>query len=122
VVQGIEPESQIVVGILGTRQYSGVVVRNDVVAGTSLSPEHTSLMCQLSTALVEGARPSRIISGMNSHAVATTPRALTRVIVSEYGCAGERGRSVCADAQAMIAVAHPVFRDGLSAGAELLGR
>jgi acyl-CoA hydrolase len=111
-----------VVGTLVARQNWGVVGRNDVVADRILSPEHASLICQLCTALVEGARPSRIIGPMNSHAVTTPPRALTGVIVGEYGCVGERRRSGCADAQAMIGAARPDFRDGLSACVELLGR
>jgi acyl-CoA hydrolase len=75
-----------------------------------------------SAALVEGVRPSRIIAAMNPHAVVTTPRHLTGVIVSEYGSADERGRNVCERAQTMISVAHPDFRDELFACAELLGR
>ena len=94
----------------------------DFVEGTNLSRDHTSLNCLQSTALVRGARKSRIIGGMDSHAVVTTPRHLAGVIVTEYGCADFRALSVRERAHAMVAVAHPDFRDELSVCAELLGR
>ena len=94
----------------------------DFVEGTSLRHEHTSLICLQSSALVKGVRKSRIIGAMDPHAVVTTPRHLTGVIVTEYGCADLRGLSVRERAQAMIAIAHPDFRDELSACAESLGR
>jgi acyl-CoA hydrolase len=118
----IDLQGQIVADTLGERQYSGVGGHMDFVEGTSLSREHTSLICLQSSALVKGVRKSRIIGGMDPHAVVTTPRHLTGVIVTEYGCADLRGLSVRERAQAMIAIAHPDFRDDLSACAESLGR
>jgi acyl-CoA hydrolase len=59
---------------------------------------------------------------MDPYAVVTTPRHLAGVIMTESGCADLRGLSVRERAHAMIAVAHPDFRDELSACAESLGR
>jgi acyl-CoA hydrolase len=118
----VDLQGQIVADTLGVRQYSGVGGHMDFVEGTSLSREHTSLICLQSSALVKGVRKSRIIGAMDPHAVVTTPRHLTGVIVTEYGCADLRGLSVRERAQAMIAIAHPDFRDELSACAESLGR
>ena len=94
----------------------------DFVEGASLSLEHTSLICLQSTAVVNGVRKSRIIGEMTPHSVVTTPRHLTGVIVTEFGCADLRGLNVQERAQALIAIAHPDFRDELRASAALLGR
>ena len=118
----VDLQGQIVADALGARQYSGVGGHMDFVEGTSLSREHTSLICLQSSAVVKGALKSRIIGAMDPRAVVTTPRHLTGVIVTEYGCADLRGLSVRERAQAMIAIAHPDFRDELSTCAELLGR
>ncbi len=118
----VDLQGQIIADALGTRQYSGVGGHMDFVEGTSLSLEHTSLICLESTALVKGVRKSRIIGAMQSHSVVTTPRHLTGVRVTEFGCADLRGLSVRERAQAMVGIAHPDFRDELSACAESLGR
>jgi acyl-CoA hydrolase len=44
------------------------------------------------------------------------------VIVTEYGSADLRGRTVRERAAALTGIAHPQFRDELTAAAELLGR
>ncbi len=107
---------------MGARQYTGVGGHMDFVEGTSLSLEHTSLICLQSTALVNGERKSRIIGDMTPRSVVTTPRHLAGVIVTEYGAADLRGLTVKERAQALIAVAHPDYRDELSVAAESLGR
>ena len=94
----------------------------DFVEGTSLWHEHTSLICLQSSALVKGVRKSRIIGAMDPHAVVTTPRHRTGVIVTEYGCADPGELSARERAHAMIGIARPDFRDELSACAESLGR
>ncbi len=113
---------QMIADTLGARQYSGVGGHMDFVEGTSLSLEHTSLICLQSTAMVGGVRKSRIIGAMDPHTVVTTPRHLAGVIVTEYGAADLRGLSVRERAHALVGVAHPDFRDELSARAESLGR
>ena len=118
----VDLQGQIVADALGARQYSGVGGHMDFVEGTSLSLEHTSLICLESTALVNGVRQSRIIGGMNPQSVVTTPRHLTGVIVTEYGSADLRGLSVRERAHALVGIAHPDFRDELTACAESLGR
>jgi acyl-CoA hydrolase len=47
---------------------------------------------------------------------------LAGVIVTEYGSADLRGLTVKERAAALTGIAHPQFRDELSAAAELLGR
>jgi len=94
----------------------------DFTEGTSLSLEHVSLICLQSTATVDGVLKSRIIGDMTPHSTVTSPRHLAGVIVTEYGSADLRGLTVKERAAALTGIAHPQFRDELSAAAELLGR
>jgi acyl CoA:acetate/3-ketoacid CoA transferase beta subunit len=118
----VDLQGQIVADTIGARQFSGVGGHMDFVEGTSLSLEHTSLICLQSTAVVDGVPKSRIIGDMSSHSVVTTPRHLAGVIVTEHGFADLRGLSVKERARAMVAIAHPQFRDELADAAEQLGR
>ena len=118
----VDLQGQIIADTIGARQFSGVGGHQDFVEGTSLSLEHTSLICLQSTALVNGELKSRIIGGMTPYSAVTSPRQLAGVIVTEYGAADLRGLTVAERAHALGAIAHPQFRDELSACAESLGR
>jgi len=59
---------------------------------------------------------------MTAHSTVTSPRQLAGVIITEYGSADLRERTVRERAAALTAIAHPQFRDELTAAAELLGR
>jgi acyl-CoA hydrolase len=50
----------------------------------------------------------------------TTPRAFVDYVVTEYGIATMRGKNLRERAQALIAVAHPDFRDQLQEEAKRL--
>lgn len=71
--------------------------------------------------MVNGQPKSRIITNMTPHSVVTTPRQLTGVVVTEYGVADLRGLTVKERAHALIAIAHPQFRDEIFVAAESLG-
>ena len=118
----VDLHGQIVADTIGARQYSGVGGHMDFVEGTSLSLDHTSLICLQSTATVNGELKSRIIGDMTAHSVVTSPRHLAGVIVTEWGAADLRGLSVRERADALIAFAHPQFRDELRVAATSLGR
>ncbi|HUY43297.1 MAG TPA: acetyl-CoA hydrolase/transferase C-terminal domain-containing protein [Acidimicrobiales bacterium] len=113
---------QITADTIGSRQYSGVGGHMDFVEGTSLSLEHTSLICLQSTAVVNGELKSRVVVNMAPDAVATSPRHLVGVVVTEYGAADLRGLSVKERAVALTAIAHPQFRDELTHATARLGR
>ena len=113
---------QITADTIGSRQYSGVGGHMDFVEGTSLSLEHTSLICLQATAMVKGELKSRIVANMAADAVATSPRHLVGVVVTEYGSADLRGLSVKERAVALTAIAHPQFRDELKHATARLGR
>jgi acyl-CoA hydrolase len=117
----VDLQGQIIADTIGARQFSGVGGHQDFVEGASLSLNHASLICLQSTALINGELKSRIISRMTPFSAVTSPRQLAGVIVTEYGSADLRGLTVAERARALIAIAHPQFRDELSASAELLG-
>ncbi len=118
----VDLQGQIIADTIGARQFSGVGGHQDFTEGTSLSLEHVSLICLQSTATVNGELKSRIIGLMTPHSTVTSPRALAGVIVTEYGAADLRGRTVRERAELLTNIAHPQFRDELTAAAELLGR
>jgi acyl-CoA hydrolase len=59
---------------------------------------------------------------MTAHSTVTSPRQLAGIIVTEYGSADLRGRTVRERAALLSEIAHPQFRDELTAAAGSLGR
>lgn len=47
----------------------------------------------------------------------TTPRTDTHIVVTEFGWADMKGQSLAERARALIAIAHPDFREGLERAA-----
>jgi 4-hydroxybutyrate CoA-transferase len=92
-------------------QISGVGGQFDFVEGAYFSRGGKSI-----TALTSSAAKgeiSRIVSTLSSRAVVTIPRYMTDIIVTEYGVAQLRGKSNRQRAEALMAIAHPDFRDQL---------
>ncbi|NNN03853.1 MAG: 4-hydroxybutyrate CoA-transferase [Acidimicrobiaceae bacterium] len=118
----VDLQGQILAEALGVRQFSGTGGHMDFMEGTSLSREHCSIIALQSTAVVGGALKSRIAAGLGPHSVVTSPRQLAQVVVTEFGAADLRGRSVRERAHALAEISHPEFRDELRESAELLGR
>ncbi len=56
---------------------------------------------------------SRIVRRLGAEEAVTVPRTLADRVVTEYGVAELRGRSLEEGASALRAVAHPDFREGL---------
>ncbi len=117
----VDLQGQILAEAIGPRQFSGTGGHMDFLEGTSLSREHCSIIALQSTAKVKGELTSRIVGGIGPHSVVTSPRHLAQVIVTEYGAADLRGRSVKERALALAEIAHPQFRDGLRDAATLVG-
>ena len=59
---------------------------------------------------------SRIVARLEGPV--TTPRTDTHIVVSEFGWTDLKGKSSTERAKALIALAHPQFRDGLAAAAK----
>ncbi len=79
-----------------------------------------SIVVLPSTAAVRGVRVSRIVAALAPASIVTLPRACVHYVVTEYGIATLRGKSIKDRARELIAVAHPDFRAELSAEAKRL--
>jgi acyl-CoA hydrolase len=114
----IDIHGQVVADTLAGRQFSGIGGHEDFVAGPGLSLDDRSLLCLPSTATVGGEVRSRIVPWFDAGAVITTPRHQIDVVVTEYGIAELQGKTVRQRGEALAAIAHPDFRDGLGEAAE----
>jgi len=112
---------QIVADTLDGAQYSGIGGHEDFVAGASLGDDDRSLVCLPATATVGGRRVSRIRSTLAPGSLVTTPRHQVDVVITEFGAAELAGQSVEVRAERLIAIAHPDFREQLSASRESPG-
>jgi len=93
------------------RQYSASGGQLDFVRGAGLSAGGKSIIACHATAA--GGTVSRIVPRL--HGPVTTPRNDVQIVVTEFGYADLRGRSLAERASALIAIAHPDFRDALTA-------
>ncbi len=102
---------QVVSDTIGYRQYSGSGGQVDFVRGAQWSKGGRSILAFHSTA-AKG-KLSRIVPHIDEGAVVTTARTDVHYIVTEYGSANLRGKSVPERAKALISIAHPDFREDL---------
>ncbi len=99
------------------KQYSAPGGQLDFVRGAQLSRDGKSILAAYSTA-GKGAI-SRIVPKIEGPT--TDPRTDTQYVVTEYGVACLTGKSTAQRAEALIAIAHPKFREDLHRGARQLG-
>jgi acyl-CoA hydrolase len=71
-------------------------------------------MCLSSTYEKRGRRESRIVAELTPANIVTTPRSDVMYVVTEYGMVNLKGKSVAERATALIAIAHPDFRESLA--------
>ncbi len=102
---------QVVSDTIGYRQYSGSGGQVDFVRGAQWSKGGRSILAFHSTAA--RGKLSRIVPHIDEGAVVTTARTDAHYIVTEYGSADLRGKSVPERAKALISIAHPDFREDL---------
>jgi len=99
---------------LGFSQFSGTGGQLDFVRGARMSHGGMSFLALKSTAGSGSGLISRIRCTLDPGAVITTPRSDVQYIVTEYGIADLDRKSIPDRVRAMIAIAHPLFRDELS--------
>ena len=96
---------------IGYKQFSGTGGQADFIRGAAWSKGGRSILAFHSTA--SGDKISRIVPHLDEGAVVTTTRSDIHYVVTEYGIADLRGKSVPARAKALITIAHPDFRGEL---------
>ncbi|SFD37640.1 acetyl-CoA hydrolase/transferase family protein [Pseudoalteromonas denitrificans] len=107
----IDITGQVCADSIGTSIYSGVGGQMDFMRGASLSKGGRAIIALPSTA--GKGNISRIVSALTPGAGVVTTRAHVQYIVTEYGVANLRGKSIRKRANALIDIAHPDFRNQL---------
>ena len=101
------------------RQFSGIGGQMDFVRAASRSVGGKSIIALPSTA--SGGKISRITCALDCGAAVSTSRNDVHYVVTEFGIADLRGKNLRERARALIAIAHPAFRDSLLFEAEEKG-
>jgi 4-hydroxybutyrate CoA-transferase len=114
VVSAIEVDltGQINAETVNGKQVSAVGGSFDFIQGALYSEGGCSIMAMTSTTPDE--KVSRIVPRLAAGSAVTTPRHSVQYVVTEHGVAEMWGRSLRERADALIAVAHPRFRDELT--------
>jgi acyl-CoA hydrolase len=97
----------------GHRQISGTGGQSQFVRGAYASRGGKSFICLSSTYEKHGQRKSRIVPSLTPGNIVTAPRTDVMYVVTEYGIASLKGKSVAERALALIGLAHPDFREEL---------
>jgi itaconate CoA-transferase len=103
---------------MGAEQWSGTGGQHDFARGAFDSAGGKSIIAFCSTA--KNGEVSRVVPTLRPGAVVTTPRAEVHWVVSEHGAACLKGKSTAERARVLIGLAHPKFRDELTAEARRL--
>jgi acyl-CoA hydrolase len=109
----VDLTGQVCADSIGSRMYSGVGGQMDFMRGAALAEEGRAIIALPSTAA--GGKFSRITVALKEGAGVTTTRSHVRYVVTEYGVAELFGQSFRERAKRLIAIAHPDFRDELTA-------
>lgn len=108
----IDLTGQVCADSIGHKIYSGVGGQVDFVMGATFSEHGKSIMAMRSTAR-EGSL-SRLVPALERGAGVVTTRAAVDFVVTEYGIAELRGRSLNERARDLINISHPDFREELA--------
>ncbi|HET6950360.1 MAG TPA: acetyl-CoA hydrolase/transferase C-terminal domain-containing protein [Acidimicrobiales bacterium] len=101
------------------RYWSSSGGQADFARGAMYSPHGRAFVVLPSTAA--HGTTSRIRATLTPGSMVTTTKNTVDQVVTEYGVAELRGRSISQRARALIAIAHPAFRDALTADAKACG-
>jgi acetyl-CoA hydrolase len=103
--------------VAGTQHVGLIGGHADFMRGCLRSPGGRGIVALHSTA--RGGSASRIVAKLSS-GIVTSSRADADIVVTEYGIADLRGRTVEERAAALTSIAHPDFRETLLAASERL--
>lgn len=99
---------QVAADTLGPMQFSGVGGQVDFIRGAARSPGGKSIIAFPATA--QKGQVSRIVSVLARGSAVTTSRHDSDYIVTEYGIASMKAKTVKERMEALINIAHPDFR------------
>ncbi len=107
----VDLTGQVVADSLGFRFYSGIGGQVDFIRGAAMSKHGRPIIALPSTA--KNGSISKIVSYVTQGSGVVTSRGDVHYVVTEYGIATLRGKSIRERALELIQVAHPKFRDEL---------
>jgi 4-hydroxybutyrate CoA-transferase len=112
VLSGLEVDltGQLNAESIGDTQISAVGGQADWIRGAALAPGGKSIIAFGSTAR---GKTSRIVPRLKEGTIISTPRYDVDYIVTEYGIAELKGKTLSQRAEALISIAHPDFREEL---------
>jgi 4-hydroxybutyrate CoA-transferase len=106
---------------VGLTQISGTGGQLDLIRGAKLSKGGRAFVALTSTRDSKDGLVSNIRLTLPPGTAVTTPRSDAQYIVTEYGVADMRQRSLEERARSLIEIAHPDFRKGLMGEAQSVG-
>ena len=112
----VDMTGQVCADSLGHLIYSGIGGQADFIRGAALAPDGKPIIALPSTA--KNGTVSRIVPRLSPGAGVVTTRGDVHYVATEYGVAYLHGKSLRERALALIAIAHPKFRDQLLAQAK----
>ena len=107
----VDLSGQVVSDSLGYRFYSGIGGQVDFIRGASMSKGGRPIIALPSTA--KNGTKSKIVPYITEGGGVVTSRGDVHYVVTEYGIATLRGKSIRERALELIQIAHPAFRDQL---------
>lgn len=111
----VDITGQICADSIGTKIFSGFGGQVDFIRGAAYAKGGKPIIALPATA--QGGKTSRIATVLKSGAGVVTTRADVHYIVTEFGIAYLHGKNLRERAEALIAIAHPDFREELSRAA-----
>lgn len=114
----VDLTGQVAADSIGNRFYSGVGGQVDFIRGAARAREGRSIIALPSTALKGSV--SRIVPTLGEGAGVVTTRADVDFVVTEYGIASLKGKTIRERAVALIQIAHPEHREALIEAAKRL--
>jgi 4-hydroxybutyrate CoA-transferase len=109
----IDLSGQVTAETLNGQIYSGPGGQTTFAVAASVCEGGRSIIAVPSSSVVQGVRHSRILPVLPPGSVVTTPRSFVDYVVTEYGIATLRGKTLRERADELTAVAHPDFRGEL---------
>lgn len=104
---------------IGGRYYSSTGGQGDFGIGARMAKEGRGVICLHSTA--KNGEISKIVPTLPSGAVVSTSKNDVDYVVTEYGVAKLRGKTIRERTQNLINIAHPKFREELTFEAKKMG-
>jgi 4-hydroxybutyrate CoA-transferase len=109
----VDLTGQVAAESIGPRVWTGVGGQTAFMIAAQYSRGGRSITVLPSSHVIDGQRVTRIVGALPEGTLVTVPRTLVDYVVTEYGIASLRGKTVRERIGELIAVAHPDFRGEL---------